>query len=122
VVEPKAPVLEFTVARVNALVPAVLVASPVNAGSLAAATVPLERFVAFKDVKDDPEPLGLKTSVPITKPRLVLAVDAEVKSERLFVLRTNEVVSIVAAEAAADVADASAELAEVEAEAASIDT
>ena len=75
---PNDPVLLFTVANVNALVPTVLEASPENAGSLAAPSVPLEIFVAFNDVREAPEPLGLSTSVPITKPKLVLAVPASV--------------------------------------------
>jgi hypothetical protein len=81
---PNDPVLEFTVANVSVLLPAELVASPAKAGSLAAAKVPLDMLVAFKDVKDAPEPLGLKTSVPIAKPKLVLAVDADVRSLRLL--------------------------------------
>jgi len=86
VVDPNDPVFEFTVARVKELVPAVLEASPENAGSLASPSVPLEILEAFSDVREAPEPLGLRTSVPIATPKLVLAVDVFVKSERLFAL------------------------------------
>jgi hypothetical protein len=64
-VEPKEPVLEFTVANVRVLLPAELEASPAKAGSLAAANVPLAILVAFKAVKDAPEPLGLRTALAI---------------------------------------------------------
>ena len=74
--EPKEPVLLLTVAKVNALVPAVLVASPENAGSLAAPSVPLEIL----------EALVVSVVAEATKPKLVLAVDTEGRSERLFVL------------------------------------
>jgi hypothetical protein len=89
--EPKEPVLLLTVASVKELVPAVLVASPENAGSLAAPKVPLDMLEAFSDVREAPEPLGLRTSVPIATPKLVLAVDVFVKSERLLALVRNVV-------------------------------
>jgi hypothetical protein len=76
VVDPNEPVFEFTVARVKALVPAVLVASPENAGSLAAPRVPLEILEAFV----------VSVVAEATKPKLVLAVDTDCKSERLFAL------------------------------------
>jgi hypothetical protein len=95
VVEPNEPVLEFTVASVRVLLPAELEASPTSAGSLAAANVPLEILVAFKDVNDAPEPLGLNTSVPIVRPKLVLAVDAEVRSLRLLAFSALSVFRLV---------------------------
>jgi len=112
---PNEPVLEFTVARVKALVPIVLVASPENAGSLAAPRVPLEIFVAFNAVKEAPEPLGLSTSVPIATPKLVLAVDVFVKSDKLFAFNSEEerVVTASAAEVAAAVAELAALVADV---------
>jgi hypothetical protein len=51
----------------------------------------------------------------VPKPRFVLAVDAEVKSERLFAFCANKETSIEAAELAALVADVAAALAEPEA-------
>ena len=50
--EPKEPVVEFTVARVKADVPAVAVASPVNAGNLAAGNVPVAMLVALTKSQD----------------------------------------------------------------------
>jgi hypothetical protein len=100
--EPNEPVVLFTVARVKADVPAVAVASPVKAGSLAAGKVPLAMLVA----------LVVSVVAEATKPRFVLAVDTEAKSERLFALRANKAVSIEAAELAALVAEVDAELAE----------
>ena len=58
--EPNAPVLEFTVASVKADVPAVAVASPVNAGSLAAGNVPLAMFVALTKSQDVAVPSVVK--------------------------------------------------------------
>jgi hypothetical protein len=79
--DPNDPVLLLTVAKVNALVPAVLVASPENAGSLAAPRVPLEIL----------EALVVSVVAEATKPKLVLAVDAETKSLRLLALVRNVV-------------------------------
>src|SRR5688572_7913334 len=53
------------------------------AGKRASGTVPLVNCVAFSAVRLDPFPLGARTSVPITNPRLPRAVDA-VTSERLL--------------------------------------
>jgi hypothetical protein len=89
--EPKEPVLLLTVASVKELEPAVLEASPENAGSRPASRVPLEILEAFSDVREAPEPLGLRTSVPIATPKLVLAVAVFVKSDRLFALVRNVV-------------------------------
>jgi len=113
--EPKDPVLEFTVASVKALEPAVLEASPENAGSRPASRVPLEIFVAFNAVKEAPEPLGLRTSVPIATPKLVLAVEVFVKSDKLFAFNSEEerVVTASAAEVAAAVAELAALVADV---------
>jgi hypothetical protein len=113
--EPKEPVLEFTVASVKALVPIVLVASPENAGSRPASRVPLEILEAFSDVREAPEPLGLRTSVPIATPKLVLAVDVFVKSDKLFAFNSEEerVVTASAAEVAAAVAELAALVADV---------
>jgi hypothetical protein len=58
--EPKEPVLEFTVASVKADVPAVAVASPVNAGSLAAGKVPLAILVALTKFQDVAVPSVVK--------------------------------------------------------------
>jgi hypothetical protein len=44
---PNDPVVEFTVARVVATAPATVVISPVNAGNLAAGTVPEDKLDAF---------------------------------------------------------------------------
>jgi hypothetical protein len=60
VVEPKEPVLEFTVASVKADVLTALVASPVKAGSLAAGKVPLAMLVAFTKSQDVAVPLVVK--------------------------------------------------------------
>jgi hypothetical protein len=60
VVEPNAPVLEFTVASVKADVLTVLVASPVNAGSLAAGSVPVAMLVALTKSHDVAVPLVVK--------------------------------------------------------------
>jgi hypothetical protein len=79
--DPNDPVLLLTVAKVNALVPAVLEASPENAGSLAAASVPLEIL----------EALVVSVVAEATKPKLVLAVDAETKSLKLLALVRNVV-------------------------------
>src|SRR4051812_21826547 len=50
------PTLLFTVASVFATAPALVVTSPVNAGILAAATVPDERLEAFRVVNPLPLP------------------------------------------------------------------
>lgn len=56
------------------------------AGKRASGTVPDARLEAFRLVSEAPEPLGARTSVPIANPRLVLAVDALVTSDRLLAL------------------------------------
>jgi hypothetical protein len=73
-VEPKEPVLEFTVASVSVLLPVELEASPTSAGSLAADNVPLEILLA----------LVVSVVADATSPKLVLAVDVEVRSLRLL--------------------------------------
>ena len=105
VLEPNEPMLLFTVANVNALAPAVLVASPVNAGSLAAGKVPLEILLA----------LVVSVVAEATNPKLVLAVDTETRSLRLLAFKREEanVLVALAAEFEADVAELAALVADV---------
>jgi hypothetical protein len=72
--DPKAPVLELTVANVKADAPAEVVASPVNAGNLPVGNVPLEILLA----------LVVSVVADATRPRFVRAVETDATSDRLL--------------------------------------